>query len=55
MQQKTSKLRSLITIAAVVAVAYMALTWGRSWSLATHEAPSAVTGETVWIATFNGL
>ena len=55
MQQKTSKLRSLITIAAVVALVYIALTWVRSWSLASHQAPPTAAGETVWIATFNGL
>ncbi|MEE2714043.1 MAG: hypothetical protein VX913_14835 [Planctomycetota bacterium] len=55
MQQQTSKLRSLITTAAVVVIAYTALTWGRSWSLASHEDPSPVAGEAVWIATFNGL
>lgn len=55
MQQKSSKLRSVVTWGAIVVAAYFALTWGRSWSNAQHEVPEAAADEVIWIATFNGL
>ena len=55
MQGKTNRLRSLITTVAVLALMYVALTWGRSWGHASHEVPDPSSGQVVWIATFNGL
>ena len=55
MQRNSSRLRTLITATAVLAFAYVAITWGRSWSRANHDVPGPDSGHTVWIATFNGL